>query len=149
MIEVAWSVGIGRLPEDVFRHVADIERYPDWQRATGIVGVRRTDDGPLGPGSRFVIERLVRGNRGSVDCVVTAVDPGRRFAFRGRDSSGFDVETEIDLAPAGMGSRLDWRFRMTTPGLLSLAGGMLRREVLAAAESDFTSLKRMLEQVAS
>jgi hypothetical protein len=32
---------------------------------------------------------------------------------------------------------------------LSLAGGMLRREILAAAETDFTGLKRMLEQVAT
>lgn len=148
MIEVAWSISIGRLPEDVFRHVTDVDRYPAWQRATGIVGVERPDGAPLNAGSRFILERVVRGNRGTVECEVTAFEPGRRFAFRGRDSAGFDVETEIDLAPAGAGTRLDWRFRMTTPGLLSLAGGMLRREVLTAAEADFTGLKRMLEKVA-
>jgi uncharacterized protein YndB with AHSA1/START domain len=148
VITVDWALTIGRLPADVFRHVTDVERYPDWQRATGITAVERLEAEPLGDGSRFRMERVVRGNHGHVDCTVTIFAPDTRFAFKGHDSAGFDLETDLRLAPDGAGTRLEWRFTMTTPGLLSLAGGMLRREVRTAAERDFSRLKGLLEQVA-
>lgn len=148
MITVDVELTIGRIPEDVFRHVADVKRYPDWQRATGIVEVEVEGDQPVAAGSRFRMARLIRGNRGSVDCTVTVFEPGRRFAFRGRDSTGFDLDTEIRLSPHGVGTKVEWRFAMTTPGLLSLGGGALRREIRLAAERDFRALKEMLELVA-
>lgn len=148
MITVDYELRIGRIPDDVFRHVADVERYPDWQRATGVVAVERGDNEPLGAGSRFRMERLVRGNRGMVECEVTAFEPGRRFGFRGHDSAGFDIDAETRLTAEGARTKLAWRFAMTTPGLLSLGGGMLRREIRSAAERDFGALKRMLELVA-
>jgi carbon monoxide dehydrogenase subunit G len=148
VIEVDWSGTIGRLPDDVFRHVADVERYPEWQRAAGIQRVERDADAPLEAGSRFRIQRLTQGRPGSLDAIVTAFEPGRRFAFRARDSAGFDVETTIDLAASGAGTRLSWRFSMTTPGLLRFAGSMLAREIRRAADTDFASLKARLEQVA-
>jgi hypothetical protein len=148
MITVDYELKIGRIPDDVFRHLAAVERYPDWQRAAGIVAVERDDDGPMQAGSRFRMERVVRGNRGVVDCEVTAFEPAQRFGFRGHDSAGFDLDAEIKLSSDGAGTKLSWRFAMTTPGLLSLAGGMLRREIRSAAERDFGALKRMLELIA-
>jgi hypothetical protein len=148
VITVDWALTIGRLPADVFRHVTDVERYPDWQRATGITAVERLDAEPLGEGSRFRMERLVRGNPGTVECTVTVFEPDTRFAFKGHDSAGFDLETDLRLLPDVPGTRLEWRFTMTTPGLLSLAGGMLRREVRTAAERDFGRLKELLEKIA-
>jgi carbon monoxide dehydrogenase subunit G len=148
MIEVEWTGTIGRLPDDVFRHVADVERYPEWQRAAGIRRVERDDDGPLAVGSRFRIERVTQGQAGTLEATVTGFEPGRRFAFQARDSAGFDVETEISLAADGAGTRLTWRFTMTTPGLLRFAGSMLSREIHRAAEADFATFKARLEQVA-
>jgi hypothetical protein len=148
MISVDWSVTIGRGPDDVFRHVADVARYPEWQQATGITGVLLAFDGLPEVGARFRLERVTRGRAGTIDCVVTAFEPGRRFAFQGDDSGGFSIGFETRLEPDGPGTRLDWRFSMTTPGLLGLAGSMLKREIRATAEQDFGGLKRRLEQVA-
>ena len=134
--------------DHVALHVADVERYPEWQRAAGIRSVDRDDKEPLAAGSRFRMERLTQGHPGTLEATVTGFEPGRRFAFRARDSAGFDVETEISLAAEGAGTRLTWRFTMTTPGLLRFAGSMLGREIRRAAEADFATFKARLEQVA-
>jgi uncharacterized protein YndB with AHSA1/START domain len=148
VIAVDWSLTIGRSPDDVFRHVAAIERYPDWQRATGIRAVIVDGNTPVGLGSGFRMERLTQGQSGTLDGKVTAFEPGRRFAFRAHDSAGFDIEADTTLSAAGAGTRLDWHFTMTTPGALRFLGSMLSSGIRKAAEADLGELKRRLEQVA-
>ena len=43
---------IRRPPADVFAALVDVERYPSWLIASGIVRVERLDPGPLAAGSR-------------------------------------------------------------------------------------------------
>jgi len=148
VITVEWSGTIGRTPDDVFRHVSAIELYPEWQRAAGIRRVERDAGVPLAVGSTFRMQRLTQGQAGTLDATVTAFEPGLRFSFRAHDSAGFDIESEMMLAVEGAGSRLDWRFTMTTPGVLRFAGSILTREIRRAAEADFAVLKARLEQVA-
>lgn len=149
MIRVELQVLIGRPPADVFAHITRVESYPDWQRGAGITRVVREEADPLVPGSRFVMDRVTRGNAGRVLCTVTASDPGRRFAFRSTDSAGFEAEVDTLLVPEGPATRLVWRFAMTTPGMLRFLGSVVAGEVRKAATADLETLKRMLEEVAA
>lgn len=149
MVRVEQHVLIGRSSADVFAHITRVEAFPEWQSGAGITRVERAGDGPIGPGSRFRMDRVTRGNVGRIECVVTAFEPGRRFAFHSEDSDGFSADVDTLLVPEGPGTRLVWRFAMTTPGFYRFLSPVITSEVRKAAAADLGTLKRLLEQVAT
>jgi uncharacterized protein YndB with AHSA1/START domain len=148
VVTVDYDVAIQRSPEDVFAYITRVEEFADWQREAGLTGVRRTTPGPIGLGSRFVLERQGRrGRTAHIDCEVTAFEPGRRFTFHGKDSDGFDSDFDTTLRPTANGTDLQWRVQMRPPNLLMrLMQPMIRREILRSAGLDFPTLKARLEQ---
>jgi uncharacterized protein YndB with AHSA1/START domain len=148
MVTVDYEVAIERPPDVVFDYITQVERFADWQADAGVTGVRRMTPGPIGPGSRFTIER--RGRRGGVatiECEVTAFVPGRRFTFHGRDSDGFSSDFDTILGASGGGTVLHWTVRMTPPNLaMRLMQPLIRREILRSARVDFPNLKGRLER---
>ena len=60
-ISLELEVRIGRPSAEVFAHLTDVERWPEWLIASGIVRVERLDAGPLVAGSRLRIEQRVAG----------------------------------------------------------------------------------------
>ena len=46
-ISLDLDVRIGRPADQVFAHLTDVERWPEWLIASGIVRVERLDPGPL------------------------------------------------------------------------------------------------------
>lgn len=148
MVTVDYEVAIRRSPEDVFAYITQVEEFADWQRKAGLTAARRTTPGPIGPGSRFVLERAGRnGGTAHIDCEVTAFEPGRRFTFHGRDSDGFESDFDTTLSPSADGTTLHWRVSMQPPNLLMrLMQPMIRREIQRSAALDFPTLKARLEQ---
>ncbi len=147
-MKVNLSIAIGRTPDDVFSHVADIERYPEWQVAAGITRVARADDGPLGQGSRFLVDRVTQGMAGTIDGFVTVFEPGQRFAFAGQDSAGFTVEVETVLVPDGPVTRLEWQMVIGNHGINRFIQPIVTGQIRRAATIDFENFKRRLEAVA-
>jgi len=147
-VRIEQSVPIGRSPDDVFRHIVDIERYPEWQVAAGIRRVARQDEGPLGVGSRFDVERVTQGMAGTIDCVVTVFEPGRRFAFQGQDSAGFDVVVEAVLVPDGPATRVDWSMEISNHRFNRFLQPIITGQMRRAAAIDFENFRRRLEAVA-
>ena len=148
MVTVDYDVAIRRPPDAVFDYLTQVEQFADWQHDAGVIGVRRVTPGPIGRGSRFVIERRGRGSRtAQIECEVTAFEPGRRFTFHGRDSDGFTSDFDTTLTPSGEGTNLHWNVRMEPPNLvMRLLQPMIRREILKSAALDFPTLKSRLEQ---
>jgi uncharacterized protein YndB with AHSA1/START domain len=147
-VKVAQSLLIGRTPDDVFRHITDIERYPEWQVAAGIRQVERADVEPLGQGSRFHVERVTQGMAGTIDCVVTAFEPGGRFSFEGRDSAGFDVLVDTVLEPDGPATRVDWSMEIANHRINRFLQPIVTGQMRRAAAIDLENFKRRLEAVA-
>ena len=147
-MKVQLSTPIGRTPDDVFRHVADIERYPEWQVAAGIKRVVRADDEPLGQGSRFLVDRVTQGMAGTLDCVVTVFEPGQRFAFGGQDSAGFTVDVDTVLVPEGPVTRVDWQMLISNHRINRFIQPIVTGQIRRAATIDLENFKRRLEAVA-
>jgi len=139
---------IGRPPADVFAALTDVERYPEWLIASGIVRVERLDPGPLAAGSRLRIAQTVAGRSTTLDGVVTVLAPGAAFGLRGRDKDGVSVEIDAVIATDDMATRLRWSVRIGLPLRFRMFESMVAPQARRAAALDLEALKRRLESVA-
>lgn len=136
---------IDRPIDDVFAALSDIERYPAWLVASGVVTVERLDNGPLSSGSRFRMQQTVGGRGTVLEGSITALEPPRGFALRARDRDGITVDIDAALAPEGDGTRLRWSLRLALPLRYRMFEGLVAPQVERAAALDFEALKRRLE----
>lgn len=124
---VSDSVVVAAPPDAVYDLVADPTRTPDWSPENR--GARTDRPGPLPVGAVFTGLNERRGFRWVTECVVTAADPGERFAFRVRAIGGarrrlrtriasWEHRLEaVDLPGGGTGTRVTqtWTDERTMP----------------------------------
>jgi uncharacterized protein YndB with AHSA1/START domain len=136
----------------VFAAIADLEAWPSWLIASGIKAVRREREGVPIVGERLVVEQNAAGRAGTFDAEVTVVDPGARFARRGRDRDGVTIEIEAVVSEAaesaGRVSDLRWSIRIGLPLRYRVFESMARPQVERAALLDVESLRQRLEAAA-
>lgn len=147
-IDITIETGIARPHDVVFARIADIDRWPDWLVASGIVTVTRQAMGPVRAGERLTVEQRAAGRAGTFDAEVTDLEPGRRLALRGRDSDGVSIDIEATIEPADdqdASSDLRWTIRIGLPFRYRVFELMARPQVERAAALDIEALRRGLE----
>ena len=144
-ISVEIETRIGRPPADVFAALADVERYPEWLIASGIVRVERLDTGPLAAGSRLRIAQTVAGRSTVLDGSITVLAPGAAFGLRGKDREGVSVEIDAVMATDEQATRLRWSVRVGLPLRFRMFESMVAPQARRAAALDLEALKRRLE----
>jgi hypothetical protein len=147
-IAVEIETRIGRSVADVFAELTDVERWPAWFIASGIVRVERLEAGPLAVGSRLRIAQTVAGRSTVLDGGVTVFVPGAAFGLRGRDADGVTIEIDAVLAADDMATRLRWSFRVGLPVRYRMFESMIAPQARRAATLDLEAFKRRLESVA-
>lgn len=106
---ILWSdeatIDVAAPPERVWSLVSDVTRMGEWSPVCRRCEWLGDSDGPE-VGARFVGHNRQTGARWSRECVVTATDPGREFAFhtlfRGSESARWRYRFE----PMGDGTRV-------------------------------------------
>ena len=144
-VTVDLETRIGRPTADVFAAIVDVERYPEWLIASGIVRVERLDPGPLAAGSRLRIAQTVAGRSTVLEGTVTVLAPGAAFGVRGKDKDGVTVQIDAVVAPDEMSSRLRWSVRIGLPLRYRMFELMVTPQARRAAALDLEALKRRLE----
>jgi len=144
-ISVAIETRIDRPPADVFDALTDVESYPSWLIASGIVRVERLDPGPVSAGSRVRIHQTVSGRSTVLDGTVTEAAPLRAFGLRGKDKDGVTIEIDAALAPDGPATRLRWSLRLKLPLRYRMFESMVTPQARRAAALDLEAFKRRLE----
>lgn len=150
-IAVTIETTIARPRDEVFAALADLESWPAWLIATGIVAVSRDAPGtPVRAGERVVIDQRAQGRASVVTATVTVAEPSERFAIDGRDTDGIRTTLDAQLLPGDAGtSRLRWSARIDLPlrfrAFESIASPMVQR----AAALDIEAFKRRLESGAA
>jgi uncharacterized protein YndB with AHSA1/START domain len=147
-VEAEIETRIARPPAAVFDALTDVERYPAWLIASGIVRVERLDPGPLAPGSRLRISQTVAGRSTVLDGSVTVLTPGVAFGLRGKDKDGVTIEIDATLAPDDDATRLRWSLRLKLPLRFRMFESMVGPQAKRAAALDLEALKRRLESAA-
>jgi uncharacterized protein YndB with AHSA1/START domain len=147
-ISLELEVRIGRPPAEVFAHLTDVERWPEWLIASGIVRVERLDAGPLTVGSRLRIEQRVAGRASTLDAGVTALEPARAFGVAGKDADGISVAIDASLDADGPVTRLGWRLKIGLPLRYRMLESMAAPQVRRAAALDLEAFRQRLESVA-
>ncbi|OGO58705.1 MAG: hypothetical protein A2Z32_13435 [Chloroflexi bacterium RBG_16_69_14] len=147
-VSVEIETRIGRPPTQVFEALVDVERWPAWLIASGIVRVERLDPGPLQAGSRLRIEQTVAGRSTVLDGSVTVLAPGAAFGLRGRDKDGVTIEIDAVIAADDLATRLRWSVRIGLPLRYRMFESMVAPQARRAAALDLEAFKRRLESVA-
>lgn len=148
-IGVVIETTIAREPDVVYARIADIESWPAWLIASGIVSVTRTATGPVETGERLTVEQRAAGRAGTFDAVIREVAPPTRLALEGRDRDGVSIEIDASMAAAGAGTDLRWSIRIGLPFRYRVFESMARPEVQRAAALDIDRLRRDLESNAA
>lgn len=147
-VSVDTETRIGRPVADVFAALTDVERYPEWLIASGIVRVERLDPGPLADGSRLRISQTVAGRSTVLDGVVTAFRPEGAFGLRGRDREGVSIQIDAALTPDDVATVLRWSLRIGLPLRYRMFESMVTPQARRAAALDLEAFKRRLESAA-
>lgn len=135
------SAEISRPAEEVFAFLSNLENLPRWQ--SGVLRAELTTPGPIGLGSRAVVERRMFGQQIVVDLVVTAYEPPHRIGLS-TEASGVSVEASVVVA------ELDDQRSRVTFGMATQATSFFMKAVepmvAEAAEADIeASLARLKE----
>lgn len=97
MQRVEGTARIPALPSEVFAYLADLDRVSEWQ--TGVLGARRTSEGPMQVGATAVMTRELMGQRIDAPLTVTEYAPPQRLSIES-EVSGMRVLAILGLAPA-------------------------------------------------
>ena len=147
-IDVTIETAIAAPPDTVFARIADVDAWPTWLIASGIVSVARTSTGPLTVDERLSVAQRAAGRAGMFDAVVRSIDPPRSFVVEGRDAEDVTIAIEADVAPGERGSVLRWSIRIGLPFRYRIFESMAKPEVQRAAALDVEALRRHLESPA-
>jgi hypothetical protein len=154
------SIAIARPAATVFERLIDVERWPVWLIASGIVRVTRMDlpdgtdaadvtDPPadaLAAGAQLVIEQRLAGVRTSIiEATVTELSSPTRFAVDGRDADGIAIRIEATIEATDVGCHLDWRLTITLPLRYRAFESMAAPQVRRAAALDLEAFRIRLE----
>jgi len=133
------------LPIDqAFAFVADFANAERWD--PGVASSVRTDDAPLGVGSRYRLGVRMGGRVAPMDYQVTAFEPGRRVVLAGT-GRGVRAIDDIRFTPTDTGTRIDYVADIRLVGVLRPAGpfaaGALARIGQAARDGMERALARL------
>ena len=144
-IEVVIDTAITRPPEDVFARIADVDRWPSWLIASGIVSVARSSTGPVATGERLTVSQRAAGRSGVFEAVVRDATPPSRLVVEGRDGDGVTIAIDATVAPASGGSSLRWSISIGLPFRYRFFESMAKPQVQRAAALDVEALRIALE----
>ena len=147
-VSVEIETVIERPLADVFAALIDVESYPEWLIASGIVRVERLDTGPLAAGSRLRISQTVAGRSTVLDGSVTELTPAARFGLAARTRTGSRSRSTPRLARRGPARGCAGHSRLKLPLRFRMFESMVKPQAKRAAALDLEALKRRLESPA-
>jgi uncharacterized protein YndB with AHSA1/START domain len=140
MVRIEFTIDVARSAEEVFEHLTDLDRLPEWQGSA----VSSRSDGPLAEGVRIFECRRVMGKEIHNELEVTEFDRPRRLTLRALNGP---VRFTVDhrLAELGGSTRLEVVAEGKAGRFMKLGEPLLARQAEHELRGDFARLKELLE----
>lgn len=142
MAHVRGEVVIDAPVEEVFDFVADERNEPRYNRR--IVRAEKLGEGPVGQGSRFVVQPAGMGSGGVMTVEVMEYERPRRFRNVVR-SSYLQVDGTVTFADQGGGTLLQWDWDMGLIGPTRALSPVLALVARRWERRNWVALKRYVE----
>ncbi len=136
------NVTIYRPVDEVLSFITDIASFARWSENT--VEAVQTSDGPLGIGTTCRIISRAMGRTITHEFEVTEYRPGERYAVQST-SGPFPMSVTYTVEQVPEGTRLHTVSEADLPGILGLAGTVMRGRVQKQIDTDHLNLKQLLE----
>lgn len=142
MARVRGSIDIARPVEEVFDFVADQRNEMRYNPA--MTDSIKITDGPIGVGTRFHATILRRGKPLEVIIECTGFDRPRLLASRSV-MTGAVATGQVKCEPIASGTRFQWDWQITVPGIARLAGPVVGFFGRRQERAIWTGLEHVLE----
>jgi carbon monoxide dehydrogenase subunit G len=136
------EVFVNRPQQEVFDFMSDPANDVKWQ--SGNQGSEWISDGPIGVGSKLRSSGKFLGRKIDFGLEVTAWDPPDRYAKKAA-SGPFPFESTIEFETTEDGTRVAMHGSAEAGGFFKIAEGLVGRQFLKQMNSDFETLKQLLE----
>jgi uncharacterized protein YndB with AHSA1/START domain len=141
MIKHELTIHLNRPVEQVFAFLMDTSKLSTWQ--SNLIKTEQITAGPWRAGSRFREVRRIGRRESEIQGEITVFEPNRRFETKTITKP--QVMVSYSLEAENGGTRLKHKFVMLTSGLMRLLEPMIASSIKKDSESDFETLKRILE----
>lgn len=142
MAKVDHTVTLRAAPGEVFEYLSDPDKATVWQ--SSLLEARFTPDGPMQRGTLITEVRKFLGRRIESTVEVTEFEPGRLFV--GRVLSGpVQWEFRYTFEETDGATRVDFHLEGEPGGFFRLAEPLVEKAVAKQVESDFATLKELVE----
>ena len=142
MITHEVTIHLNRPVEQVFAFLMDTSKLSTWQ--SNLIKTEQITAGPLRAGSRFREVRRMGKRESEIQGEITVFEPNQRFETKTITKP--QVMVSYSLEAENGGTRLKHKFVMLTSGLMRLLEPLIASSIKEDSESDFKTLKHILEQ---
>ena len=141
MIQHEVTIHLDKPVEQVFAFLMDTSKLSTWQ--SNLIKSEQLTEGPLRTGSRFREVRRINNKETEIQGEITALEQNKHFETKTATKPQAMVSYSLD--PEQGGTRLKYKFVLITSGLMRLLEPMIASSIKKDTESDFETLKRILE----
>lgn len=136
------SIVINRPIEEVFTVLANLENDLKWRREW--VDAKKTSDGPIGIGARFLLVSEALGRRIETVYEATKYEPNRIAAWKAV-SGPLPLTFRRTFERVEGGTRVSIRYDAEVRGFFKLVMSLLARTVKRQHEGDLHTVKELME----
>jgi len=142
MIKIESSILFHRPVAEVFDYLSDFQNGTQWQ--TGLLGVGRITEGPIGVGTRFTSVRKAMGRKMESGIEFTAFELNKKFTIKSYSGSS-PFKQSFLFEDTGEGTRVNTIFELELGGLMKVAEPLIAPGVRREMKADFDNLKEIIE----
>jgi uncharacterized membrane protein len=142
MAKLEISIVINRPVEEVFAFLSNLENSPKY--ISGSVETKKTSEGPVGVGTTYRTVRKFLGRRIEEETELTAYEPNRRIASKGK-AGPITAEGQVTFERVNGSTRVTVTMVAEPGGFFKLAQPLLVSMAKRQFEADVANLKDLME----